>query len=242
MLVDEWGPYDFRRPALWPSARPEGARRRYDVLGPAGSWKVVQAVGCRTAAQAGEVPGALELEATSGTWSIVLEYVGGETVDHRGVASPAGVPVRFGAGEDFVPLAWEVAWYGWKAGESDPRTVPEAFRAVLAGPALATAKTDRLDLATGGRPAEGVPADYFATVAESEFESDGGAYTLEVTSDDGVRAYLDGQLVLDEWRYQGPTRFEARLTAPAGRRKLRIEHFEIDGYTALKARLRKARG
>ena len=58
---------------------------------------------------------------------------------------------------------------------------------------------------------------------------------LALTADDGIRVWIDGRLVLDEWHYQGPTPYTVRI--PAGRHALRIEHFEIDGYAALQAKL-----
>jgi hypothetical protein len=60
---------------------------------------------------------------------------------------------------------------------------------------------------------------------------------VEITADDGLRFYIDDRLVIaDAWKYQGPTVY--RATIPKGSHRLRIEHFQIDGYAALQLRVR----
>jgi hypothetical protein len=64
-----------------------------------------------------------------------------------------------------------------------------------------------------------------------------GAYLLEVTSDDGVRIYVDGQLVGEDWTWHAPTTMSRRLNLKSGKHSIKIEHFELDGYSALKAEI-----
>jgi hypothetical protein len=69
----------------------------------------------------------------------------------------------------------------------------------------------------------------------------GGLYTLSVITDDGARVYVDGKLVIDEWHWQAPTHYERSLRLAKGSHRIRVEHFEIDGYTSLKVGLKKAK-
>ena len=48
-------------------------------------------------------------------------------------------------------------------------------------------------------PNANVPADHFALLATTEFEMEAGDYSLEVSSDDGVRVYLDDRPVVEAW-------------------------------------------
>jgi hypothetical protein len=146
--------------------------------------------------------------------------------------------VRFGYEQFFAPINWTVRFYPWDEA-TDPRTKPEAFAARLKAKPLVMLTTYRLDFA-GYKFAEGVPANYFATVADGVFEVAPGAYTLEVTTDDGCRVWVDDRPVItDAWKYQGPTLYKADLTLGAGRHTIRVEHFQIDGYAALKVNLRR---
>ena len=40
IIVDEWGPYDWKSPKLWPEGRSDATPLKLRVLGPAGEWKV----------------------------------------------------------------------------------------------------------------------------------------------------------------------------------------------------------
>jgi parallel beta-helix repeat protein len=248
IMMDEWGPYDFRRPLFWPrdpKALQSGQGKAViDLFGPRGRWRLVSARGARLSASRGQVPGTVKM-----TWDpaiavdidVVLEYVGAATVDSWGRATPAGKPVRFGIRESRLPVSWNVRWWAWDPATQDPRTQTEAFRQLLATPPLREEARSDLDVATGGSPAPGVPVNHFATVAEGEFVTKAGKHRIEVTTDDGCRVWLDGKMVIDEWRYQGPTQYQYEAHLKAGKHIIRIEHFEIDGYSALKAKVTPAR-
>ena len=66
-----------------------------------------------------------------------------------------------------------------------------------------------------------------------------GEYFLDVSSDDGVRVWVDGKMVHDDWTYHAP-RQESISLSLGGQHFVRIEHFEIDGYATLTAQLRRA--
>lgn len=257
ILVDEWGPYDFRRPLLWPrettraaisSINSEGQTsgrefegRRFEVLGPRGKWKLVSKSNGVTIGQTeGSVPGMVEVSWPTDVRdiSVVLEYVGGATVDYRGIGTVAGKPVKFGWSKSFFPIAWNVKFWAWDESR-DPRTKYDAYLKAMESDPVATYKATELSFASGGSPYAGVPNDHFATDAEGDFEVDGGDYVLNVTSDDGVKVWLDGKLLIDEWHWQAPTQYSRDIKLPKGSHKLKILHFEIDGYTALKVEVKK---
>ena len=45
IIVDEWGPYDWKSPKLWPYGRSDAMPLKLRVLGPAGEWKVASVRG-----------------------------------------------------------------------------------------------------------------------------------------------------------------------------------------------------
>ena len=240
IMVDEWGPYDFRRPLLV-----DRGNGRHEILGPKGRWRLISASGAEMSATSGAVPGEVRITVPAGNVgnvAVVLEYVGGPTADVLGREAPAGKPVRFGMTRFHAPIDWNIRFHRWSV-PRDPSDVhsepdPAHFAAVVAGPPIATLRADRLDFA--GRFAPGVPGDHFLTVADGAFTVPAGSYELECTTDDGCRAWLDGKPILaDAWKYQGPTVYRVPVRL-GGAHRLRVEHFQIDGYAALRVRLRPA--
>lgn len=244
IIVDEWGPYDYRRPILWPrlpvTSDGEKQTQVFEVLGPRGRWRLISHAGCEVSATSGQVPGQIVVTTShaspSTTLDLQMEYVGEATTDYRGIVTRAGVPVRFGFREVFVPIAWTVNFYTWEKETSDPRTQEAAFRARLGMTPAASFTTNRLEIAAGGSPRQGVPNDYWATVATGRVNAQPGNYRLKVTTDDGVRIWVNGRLVIDQWKYQGPTDYQADVVL-RGNDEIKVEHFEIDGYAALKVEL-----
>jgi hypothetical protein len=244
MLIDEWGPYDFKSPRLW--LRSEGGndpnRLTFEVLGPRGKWRVVRTEGGRVnGPQEGSTGAMVEFLRTPGATvlDIQLEYTGEATTDYRGIVTPAGRAVPFGYRDANIPIEWDVKFFRWsdRAEPENPRSIPleSHFQAVIKGEPVRTEKTRRLDYGTGVR---GVGSRNYLTVAEGVLTVAPGEYVIEITADDGMRAWLDGKpLIEDAWKYQAPTLYsrEVRLS---GRHTLRIEHFQIDGAAALTFNIR----
>ena len=95
-----------------------------------------------------------------------------------------------------------------------------------------------LDYGMGG-PAEllgaaGIPRDGFGTLARAGLRLTPGRWRLHLRSDDGVRLYLDGELLHDDWTHHAPRTATIDLRVERARSlPLRIEHFELDGYAVL---------
>jgi glucose/arabinose dehydrogenase/PKD repeat protein len=82
----------------------------------------------------------------------------------------------------------------------------------------------------GGTPADGVPADGFsARWTKSLTVAEDGSYKFTVTSDDGVRLYVDGEKVLDKWIQQGATTYTVTRELTQGPHQIVLEYFEANG-------------
>ena len=76
-----------------------------------------------------------------------------------------------------------------------------------------------------GSPGSRVPADNFSARWTSRQQFSAGFYTFNITSDDGVRLYVDDKLVLDSWQpMHGSTSVKRYLTA--GEHTVVLEYFE----------------
>jgi hypothetical protein len=171
-------------------------------------------------------------------WTLTLEYRGATVVSPGGVRTAAGTPYRFSYGR-FEPLGgWRVAVFPWTDAE-DPRTHPDAFAALLRGrPALAFERA-RLDMMWYRPTIAGVPAGKWAAVATTTFALDSGTYTLRTISDDGVRVWVDGKPMIDDW-----TPHESRVdNTPIGpgRHVMRVEYYQVDGWIELRVEVVRGR-
>ena len=236
--VTEWGPYDYRRPVIWPDVAADATGMTLRLLGPAGEWRDITADGATIEKVDGEVikitpaPGQMTDITVRANWRGQVDGV-----DEFGRILPAGQPVAVEYKRFAAPIDWAVTFFVYDDA-TDPRAQPEAFKQLIAGEPVATVQTPRLDYRSGGHFVEGIPPDKFAVVAEGSLEAPAGEYVLEITSDDGVRVWLDEKLVHEDWTHHVP-KTEAVKLMLGGKHKLRVEYFEIDGYAALKVEIKK---
>ncbi|MBO6780915.1 MAG: right-handed parallel beta-helix repeat-containing protein [Rhodothermales bacterium] len=242
ILVDEWGPHDFRSPALWPRSARRSSKQWFEVVGPPGSWEFTSLTGVDSvSAMSGAVGDSVRVwrsQAPTVDMRIVAAFSGGEVVDRFGRRFEAGKPVAFEYRYWFAPIAWTVDFWQWEAGVSDPREQPEAFAAVLEGPPLHSLETEDLGFGWYRSPARGVSDNYFATRSVGTVEVPPGRYILDLTSDDGVRVWVDDELVHEDWTWHPPKQELIELEL-GGRHTIRIDHFEIDGFATVVAGLRR---
>jgi len=76
-------------------------------------------------------------------------------------------------------------------------------------------------------PKKGMPSDNFSIRYESDVTLlKDSAVSLTVTSDDGLRVYIDGALVMDYWIPQDSVQHGKSIPLPSGKHRLKIEYFE----------------
>jgi uncharacterized protein YraI len=88
-----------------------------------------------------------------------------------------------------------------------------------------------------GSPASGIPADNFSTRWTSVQSLTGGTYRISVKADDGVRAYVNGSLVINEFHGATGQTYTADVSLPAGQHNFMIEYYEGGGDAFLEYNL-----
>jgi hypothetical protein len=78
-------------------------------------------------------------------------------------------------------------------------------------------------------PAAGLPADGFSARWTRALNFEQGRYRFYATVDDGLRLFVDGELVIDEWRDGSQRQVAAERWMAAGRHTLRVEYYERSG-------------
>ncbi|HOW74077.1 MAG TPA: protein kinase [Phycisphaerae bacterium] len=121
---------------------------------------------------------------------------------------------------------WHIRFFVWD--KQRPVMHEDNWKTVLATAPVAEMEAECLCLSPGYEsPCANVPADYFGTVATALLEmKDAGRYRICARADDGVRVWIDDQLVIDKWVPQAANLISVELDLPSGQHPVRIEHFE----------------
>lgn len=76
-------------------------------------------------------------------------------------------------------------------------------------------------------PGGGIPGTYFSARFTRDQSFETGKYRFRIRVDDGVRFWLDGILLIDQWRETAPTEYTTEHQLSAG-----VHHIQIDYYQA----------
>ena len=226
IIVDEWGPYDWRTPKLWPIDSTHARPLRLAVLGPSGRWTVAARRGIAS------------LSDTAGAMNdtITLVPAAGSAQDWKLTLKTGGALFSY---EVFEPVQdWEVRFVAW-GDSTDPRTNAAAFGALLAGKPLFRRTLPRLDFEWYRPKALPVPAEKWALEATTSVTLPPGVYTVRTISDDGVRVWIDGQLTIDDWTPHESS--VAVVPISGGTHDLRVQYFQVDGWTELRVDIVRGR-
>ncbi len=80
----------------------------------------------------------------------------------------------------------------------------------------------------------GIGVDNFSARWTRTVDFAAGNYTFTVTGDDGVRLWIDNQMVLDKWIDQAPTTYTVGPIALSGNHTLKMEYYENGGGAVAK--------
>jgi hypothetical protein len=85
-----------------------------------------------------------------------------------------------------------------------------------------------------GSPGTGVNVDQFSVRWTSYVNFAAGNYTFRISVDDGVRLWVDEQLLIDQWHDQATTNYSAIKYLAAGYHSMRLEYYENTGGAVCK--------
>lgn len=171
----------------------------------------------------GNVGKAVDISVPPGTRNVRVDYVekGGQAIVKFNYFKLGNTPAPSGGGG--VPTSA----YQWRAEYFNNRD--------LVGSPVRVDTVRELNFAWGnGSPARNVPADNFSA-RYTQFRSFvGGTYRFVAQVDDGIRIYVDDQLVINEWREQSYRTFVGDVNISPGNHTVRVEFQEYYGSAALR--------
>ncbi|HEX9130239.1 MAG TPA: right-handed parallel beta-helix repeat-containing protein [Gemmatimonadaceae bacterium] len=235
IIIDEWGPYDYRSPKLWPVDSAHALPLVLRTLGPPGKWRVASRSGVASlSADSGAIGDTISVTPkpdSLGDWELTLDYTGESTVSPRGERRSAGVPYRFSYGRFEPKIDWSTRFFKWTDSTTDPRKNPDAMTALTQTVPMLAGQVSRLDV-EGYRALPNLPRENFAFEATGSVDLALGEYTLRTLSDDGIRVWVDGALVIDDWK---PHETALDFVALAGgHHDLRVQYYQGDGWYELR--------
>ncbi|MBI5303700.1 MAG: hypothetical protein HY868_16310 [Chloroflexi bacterium] len=87
----------------------------------------------------------------------------------------------------------------------------------------------------GQSPGLGIPGtNWSARFTSRRNTHANGYYTVAATSDDGVRVWVDNNILIDQWRDQAPTTYAVTVYLNAGAHDWRVEYYQRDGGSMLR--------
>ena len=148
-----------------------------------------------------------------------------DTVSTTPPGNPAATPTPTSAppppgGKPPIAAPEDAAWSG------------EYFNNENLDGAPATERSDAaIDFDWGhGSPVAGVVDDnHFSVRWTRNLHFAGSLWRFKTTTDDGVRLWVDGDLVIDQWRSMAQESFEVKVLLQEGVHALKMEYFEHDG-------------
>lgn len=136
------------------------------------------------------------------------------------------VPVTPPPGTPPVITPTNGTWLEERFGGS-PRSI--SFAQIFAQPPFATRNVSRINVTRSDITTE----QSIRWTKRDTFQ--GGTYKLNITVDDGVRVYLDDQLVLDQWHDANTTSYSQNINVTAGEHTVKVLYYNSidDGLCAL---------
>ena len=222
MIVDEWGPFDWKSPKLWPVDSSRAMPLRLAVLGPAGRWRVTERRGISALSKdSGKIGDTLTVTPSAGAendWSVELEYRGSMTQRFRYAR--------------FEPVQqWGTVFFTW-ADTTALAGGPEAFSRLAQAAPVLRRTLSRLDYQWYRPRIPELPVEKWGLEATTAVDVGPGRYRLRTISDDGIRVWVDGELVIERWSTHESMIDEVPL-AP-GRHRLRVQFYQNGGWTELR--------
>lgn len=237
IIMTEWGPYDWEAPYVHTLGMVGGAQV-YRLLGrePLKS-ATVTGDGVRVETDPTKSPPEIRVLSDKGAaaapYTLVVK-TDKQTIERRGT---------------LIAADWNVTVF---ASPNDPREDAESWRKASATgvtfrlPGLSLrygsgGPSDLMDAPQSVKDAK-LPRERFGTLASTELTIPAGEWLINTESDDGIHVWVDDKLVIDDWTHHAPKQHSADLKIDAERKvKIRVEHFELDGFAVLTVTLEPAK-
>jgi hypothetical protein len=141
--------------------------------------------------------------------------------------SPGDHDVRV---EYYESTGWAVTRLGWGCPVGQYQAQYLNNKVLSGSPVLARCEGAIDHMWGHGGPGSGVNTDNFSARWMGTHAFPGGTYTFTARTDDGIRVWVDGTLLIDAWKNQPATTYTATRTLSPGDHQIKVEYFEGTGW------------
>jgi hypothetical protein len=202
IMMNEWGPYNFSYPIAWWQKTDSTGVMHFDMMGPAGEWKIVKAKGVsQQSATSGKFPGELTVKKdASGLTDIDIEfeYTGSAITSPFGVKYEAGYPYTFHYREFAIPYSWQMKWFAFDD-TNDPLKHEAEFKKLINGEPVKTSTGKELHNVFGKNFGKNIARQKIATVSATEIDVPEATYKIGISASELVKLYVDDKLLIENW-------------------------------------------
>ena len=236
MLINEWGPYNYNYPLIWLNGIIKDTFH-FNILGPTGKWHIKETKGfseisSNTGKTGDKIWGLRNLD--EDMIHFVLEYNGDDFIDQHGIKKK-GENYTFSYDRYDKSIQWSVSWSSFNE-KTHPLNNYSAFKKHIRTKQEYRQETNDLAYTWWRSPGNKIDPERFGTFAKSVSRFNPGKYLIHITSDDGLRFFIDGKLRIDNWNIHVPTT-DSLYVDLNGEHLFELEHFEGGGFSTLDFRL-----
>lgn len=231
IVCDEWGPWDFELPLLREHSR-SGSADHFELYQPVGNELTMRVTINGAKAEI------IEPDSDEGwrPWRLRVSPIGQSPISSYSGTVHIGDDWSRPISGRFISTTWNAKCWAW---ENDPLVDLEAWRAEAEG--VEFTAIDQLDLPFGYNGPSRVnhaltvsERDRFGMIAQTEIALPLGRWKLSTLSDDGIRVFVNGEVVIERWDIHGPTPDEVVFEVGGEEAtRIRVEYFEHSGYATL---------
>lgn len=156
---------------------------------------------------------------------------GGQTTYTGEIDLPGGaIPVQLEYFENSGGSIVKLEWLKVGGGSSGQWSGQYFNNTNLSGTPALTRSDANINFTWGnGSPANGINADNFSVRWTGSLNLAAGRYRFSVTSDDGVRVWVNNQQVINNWSDHQPQNVTGEITLPGGSVPVVVEYYEHVG-------------
>lgn len=239
IIINEWGPYNYQYPKLYLEEKDKNGYT-FQLFGPKGKWKIVNTRGIALInsdnGSSPSVINAIQKWKDNEDVELTLEWKGEAFIDQFGKLHKEEEPIQLGYSIFRPTMKWYMSFYNVPKGIDllNYQTVEDLLQ-------LNPVKRDtvaEIRFAWWNPPYKSLTSDRYITVSETQKNFESGLYNFYISSDDGVKVFIDDKEVFKNWSIHETVTDKINIKLE-GEHKIKLIHFNGGGFANIQFRIER---